>query len=139
MGRQKTAVKNVLILGIGSDIGVALAEQYANEGYAVTGTYRHIGSVNGLLANRAIRLIRCDIGSKSSIRESVDKYKKSSKPWDVFISCVGSMEPIGKFFTCDFDKWEQSVLVNSISQLRFLYEIYPSWRFLPFFPLTLHG
>jgi short-subunit dehydrogenase len=128
MDRQKTAVQNVLILGIGSDIGLALAERYANEGYAVTGTYRHVGSVKSLLANRAIRLIRCDIESKSSVRECVDKYKKSSKPWDVFISCVGSMEPIGKFFKCDFDRWEQAVLVNSLSQLRFLHEMYPLRR-----------
>ncbi len=118
-------MKNVFILGIGSGIGEALAERYVSEGYAVAGTYRHKKSVIGLLAKRDIRLFKCDIGRKSSVRECVELYKKFAKPWDIFISCVGSMEPIGKFFDSDFDSWEQSVIVNSIAQLRFLHGIYP--------------
>jgi NAD(P)-dependent dehydrogenase (short-subunit alcohol dehydrogenase family) len=38
------------------------------------------------------------------------------------------MNPIGKFFKCNFDKWEHSVVINSISQLRFLHKIYPLRR-----------
>jgi len=38
------------------------------------------------------------------------------------------MEPIGKFFKCDFDTWEQSIRVNSTAQLRLLHEIYPLRR-----------
>lgn len=124
MTANKTSTRTVLILGIGSDIGTALAERYLRQGYTVIGTYRHKNSVNSLLAKPSIRLLKCDIAKKSSIRECVNKFRRTSKQWDIFISCVGSMEPIGKFFKCDFDKWEQSLIVNSISQLRFLHEIY---------------
>jgi len=125
---QKDAKKNVFILGIGSDIGTALAERYLKQGYSVMGTYRCKNSVKGILAKYDVCLFKCDAGSKLSIRKCVDKYKKSQKQWDIFISCVGLMEPIGKFFERDFDTWEKSVIVNSVSQLRFLHEIYPYRR-----------
>ncbi|MCX5696378.1 MAG: SDR family oxidoreductase [Candidatus Omnitrophica bacterium] len=124
MIKNKTDRKNVFILGISSDIGRALAERYLRDGYVVTGTYRHKDSVKTLLGVRDISLFNCDVKSKSSIRECLRKYKRLSRPWDIFISGVGSMEPIGRFFECDFNKWEESIVVNSISQLRFLHEIY---------------
>jgi len=117
--------KNVFILGISSDIGSALAERYLSQGYNVGGTFRNKNSAMNLLAKRGASLFKCDISKKSSIRECVEKIKKSSEPWDIFISCVGYMEPIGKFFSCDFEEWEESVIVNSVSQLRFLHAIYP--------------
>jgi len=122
--RQQKSKKSVFILGIGSDIGKELAERYLRQGCYVTGTYRHKGSVKNILSKQSISLIKCDIGSKSSIKECINKYKKSAKPWDIFISCVGTLEPIGKFFDCDFDSWERSIVVNAISQLRFLHAIY---------------
>lgn len=128
MGRLKPSKKNVFILGIGSDIGRALAERYLNDGYSVMGTYRHKSSVKNLLSRRDIHILKCDIAKRSSVKWCVEKYKRSAKPWDIFISCVGSMEPIGKFFDCDFDKWEESVIVNSLSQLRFLHEMHPFRR-----------
>ncbi|MCX5713158.1 MAG: SDR family NAD(P)-dependent oxidoreductase [Candidatus Omnitrophica bacterium] len=121
-------MKNIFILGIGSDIGQSLAARYLSEGCNVTGAYRHKNSLKGFLSGRDRSLIRCDIESKSNIKRCLNRYKKSSKPWDVFISCVGSLEPIGKFFECDFDRWERSVNVNSIAQLRFLRLIYPYRR-----------
>lgn len=128
MAGGKITTKNVFILGVGSDIGVQLADRYLKQGYTVMGTYRHKDSVKSLWAKRDILLLKCDIGRKFSVNECTGKYKKLSKPWDIFISCVGSMEPIGKFFECDFNRWEQSVIVNSTAQLRFLHEIFPLRR-----------
>lgn len=128
MERLKPSKKNVFILGIGSDIGKALAERYLREGCVLAGTYRHKNSIESLLFKRNLPLFKCDIGRKSSVNRCVSEFKKSAEPWDILISCVGSMEPIGKFFEVDFDKWEQSVLINSMSQLRFLHEIYPYRR-----------
>jgi len=125
MKRLKPSKKNVFILGIGSDIGRELAERYSKDGYFVMGTYRHKSSVKKLLFSPDIHLFKCDIAKKSSVESCVEKYKSSAKPWDIFISCVGSMEPIGNFFKCDFNGWEQSVILNSTAQLRFLHEIYP--------------
>ena len=116
---------NVFILGIGSGIGEALARLYIKNGYSVTGTYRHAGSVKELSSVSGVRLLKCDVSSRASVKRCLDAYKKSARPWNIFISCVGTMEPIGRFFDCDFDDWETSVAVNSLAQLRFLHGIYP--------------
>lgn len=128
MTKPNLPQKNVFILGIGSGIGEALAERYLRAGYSVTGAYRHKSGIRKLLSGREISLLKCDITKRSSVKKCLDKYKKSGKGWNIFISCVGSMEPIDRFFACDFDDWEKSVAVNSLSQLRFLHEIYPFRR-----------
>ncbi len=127
MAGKKAEKKNVFILGIGSDIGVQLAERYLQQGYTVMGSFRHKDSVKSLVG-RNIRLFKCDIGKRTEISSCINKIKKTVKPWDIFISCVGTMEPIGKFFASDFDRWEQSVVVNATAQLRFLHGIYPLRR-----------
>jgi len=124
MRKNKGITKNVFILGIGSDIGRELALRYLDEGYAVAGTYRNKVSVKSLRKYGQIKLYQCNLEKKSSIAGCLAKFKRLSKPWDIFISCVGSMEPIGKFFACDFDQWEQSLTVNSSAQLRFLHGVY---------------
>ncbi|HOD12722.1 MAG TPA: SDR family oxidoreductase [Candidatus Omnitrophota bacterium] len=128
MPSKRSREKNVFVLGIGSDIGKALAERYCKQGYNVVGAYRNTASVRSLLDARGVHLLKCDVGNKADIRKCVNRYKELSQPWDIFISCVGSMEPIGRFFGCNFDQWERSVNVNSVAQLRFLHEIYPYRR-----------
>jgi NAD(P)-dependent dehydrogenase (short-subunit alcohol dehydrogenase family) len=44
--------------------------------------------------------------------------------WDIFISAAGLLEPIGPFFSSDFDVWEKSVITNSTAQLRVLHAVY---------------
>ena len=45
--------------------------------------------------------------------------------WDVFVGATGTEEPIGPFFECDFDAWEQSVRVNALGLLRALHALHP--------------
>jgi short-subunit dehydrogenase len=119
------AKKGVFISGISSDIGKALAKLYLADGCKLAGTYRRKEAVKDLSVYPCVKLFKCDIGRRTDIKRTIIRHKKNYMPWDIYISCVGTMEPIGKFFECDFDKWEQSVIVNSMSQLRFLHEIYP--------------
>lgn len=116
--------KTVFILGMSSDIGKALAGYYSSEGYTVVGTYRQKTSISGIHSDKNIHFLRCDVSDKNSVKKAVREYKSKYAPWNIFISCIGTMEPIGNFFTCDFDSWEESVINNSTSQLRFLYEIH---------------
>ena len=120
----------VFILGIGSDIGSALARFYSLEGYVVTGTYRQKKTVDSILKIPNICLFQCDILKNKDIKRITTEYGNSTifGPWDIFISCVGSMEPIDNFFACDFDMWERSVMLNSMAQLRFLHKMYPFRR-----------
>jgi len=120
--------KNIFILGIGSDIGAALSRYYINQGHQVFGTYRTTNSIKSIPINSNIRLFKCDLVDKSGIKKCVDKYKALSEPWDIFISCAGTMEPIGKFFKVNFEEWENSIIVNSTAQLRFIHELYPYRR-----------
>jgi NADP-dependent 3-hydroxy acid dehydrogenase YdfG len=117
--------KTVVMVGISSDIGRALAEYYFLDGYAIAGTYRHKNTVNDLWGKPNIYLFQCDLRNTNSMKRIIEQYNHICEPWDIFISCVGSMEPIGNFFACDFDAWEKSVIVNSIAQLRFLHGMYP--------------
>jgi len=128
MKRKMTSKKNVFILGIGSDIGTSLARYYVKQGYDVYGTYRSRRSISTIMNMAGIRLLKCDLSNKSDIRKGVNRYKALRVSWDIFISCAGTMEPVGRFFEVDFDKWEDSIIINSTSQLRFLHEVYPFRR-----------
>ena len=128
MANTRARNRNIFILGIGGDIGAALARYYADQGHRVIGTYRTAKSIKSISTNSNIRLFKCDLADKSGIKKCIDKYQALGKPWDSFISCAGTMEPIGKFFNTDFDDWENSIIVNSTSQLRFLHELYPHRR-----------
>jgi len=125
---KRAKSKIIFILGIGSDIGLALARYYLEQGDQVFGTYRSSNSIKSIMVMKNIRLFECDLANKSEIRKCVSKYKTLRKPWDVFISCIGTMEPVGNFFKVNFDEWEDSVIVNSTAQLRFLHELYPYCR-----------
>jgi len=128
MTNRRNKVKNIFILGIGSDIGIALTKYYICQGYQVFGTYRNSSSIKSISAFDNIKLFKCDLGDNAEIKKCITKYKTLGKPWDIFISCAGTMEPIGNFFKVNFNEWEKSVIVNSTAQLRFLHEIYPYRR-----------
>ena len=90
-------MKTAIILGITSDIGRALGEQLTIDGWQVIGI-----SLRGLVGI-----------------EGLDK-------WDLFISAIGTQNPIGPFFNLDFEAWVQSINVNFIIQLRALHSL---WKF----------
>jgi NAD(P)-dependent dehydrogenase (short-subunit alcohol dehydrogenase family) len=117
--------KTVFILGIGSDIGKELAKLYLSKGdVCVIGTYRCKETVKDLIANKRIKLLKCDLLDKGDIKSAVLRFGRMRKKWDIFISCVGSLEPIGSYFKTEFNKWEDSFTVNAFGQLRFLHDIF---------------
>jgi NAD(P)-dependent dehydrogenase (short-subunit alcohol dehydrogenase family) len=120
--------KNIFILGVGSDIGARLAMRFAAQGAHVVGTYRSEGSVAELRSHGEIHIIPCDVTSPESVSRAVTAYGELQQPWDIFISCVGVLEPIGRFFSLGFDEWEDSVRVNSLAQLRVLHALHPHRR-----------
>jgi NAD(P)-dependent dehydrogenase (short-subunit alcohol dehydrogenase family) len=128
MSSLSTSQKTVFILGISSDIGKALAQRFVRDNCAVIGTYRNPGGIQDLSSQPATSLLRCNIEQADSVTEAINEYRSLSRPWDIFISCAGTMEPIGGFFEGDFDTWEQSVLLNSTAQLRVLHALYPYRR-----------
>lgn len=117
--------RTVFILGGSSDIGRALILRYLQAGYRVAGTYRTPAGVAGLGDHPGLYLYHCDAGDTVSVAAAIRAFAKQVGVWDLFISSVGTEEPIGRFFECNFDAWESSVIVNSMAQLRVLHQLYP--------------
>ncbi len=115
--------QNVILLGAGSDIGGRLAVMLSDSGAHVVGSYRSEDSVAALRKDPRIRLIHCDAAQPESIAQFAKSYADLAAPWDIFISCIGVLEPIGNFLSLDFDAWENSVRVNSLAQLRALHAL----------------
>ncbi|MEW6181628.1 MAG: SDR family oxidoreductase [Bacillota bacterium] len=128
MSSNKLPVQTVFILSISSDIGRALAGRYLRDGCTVVGTYRRIDILEDLMGQPGLYLFPCDVKDPGSVKSVIEKYHRLSLPWGMFISCVGTLEPIGDFFSTEFDAWERSVIINSTAQLRVLHALYPYRR-----------
>jgi short-subunit dehydrogenase len=108
--------KTVIIGSIDSDIGKILSNMFKLNGWNVIGTTRHSKS------HKSIRYL--ELLDKISIDCFSDYLQNSNIKWDLYISCFGNPLPLKKFTECDFDEWNESIQINSISQLRLLHSIY---------------
>jgi len=115
--------QSIFILSVSSDIGEELALRYLEKGCRVAGTYRR--SAPEQLQRAGIPMLRCDVaepGCGGAIRAFLEETRFR---WDLFISAVGQLTPIGKFLETGFAEWETSVNTNSVGQLRVLHAIWP--------------
>lgn len=105
----------VVIIGLNSDIGYHLANKYASIGYEILGTCR----TNTARVSKFNTHV-CDIKDTNAI----DKFASNCLEWDLFISAVGDLKPVGRFFDTDFGEWDESIDVNALAQLNVLHKIY---------------
>jgi NAD(P)-dependent dehydrogenase (short-subunit alcohol dehydrogenase family) len=122
------AQRTVFIAAISSDIGRELALLHRQRGDHVIGTYRNANHANALLGLQGMDLLSCDLSEQQSIARAAASLKALDKPWDVFISAVGDLRPIGPFFESDVGLWAASTDVNGTGQLRLLHAVYPHRR-----------
>ncbi len=115
-------MKTVIILGITADIGRELAFRFKRDGWRVTGSHRAGTTVAVDLPAEA--LFTCDLASKSSVDRAIETCRKRNLVWDLLIVAAGTEEPIGPFFACDAEAWEQGFGVNALAPLRFLHGIH---------------
>jgi len=115
----------VFIAAISSDIGRALAQFYRTQGRVVIGTYRTEQGLEGLRGDPGIHLLACDLTQPETISAAARQLAGLAVPWDTFISAVGQLSPIGRFFDCDAAEWADAVALNGVAQLRLLHAIYP--------------
>ncbi len=101
-----------LLLSINSDIGEALSIALKSKGYEIFGTYK---SNRPLIKIPDKNLIKLDIKDFDS--QEFKNWLKSIGDWDLFISCVGKQEPVGKFTSVDINEWVESVAENSTYQI----------------------
>ena len=101
-----------LILSINSDIGEALSIALKNKGYEIFGTYK---TNKPIIKIPDKNLLNLDIKDYNSIK--FRNWLKTIGDWDLFISAVGTQEPVGKFVNVDINKWVEGVAINSTYQI----------------------
>ncbi|HXH33201.1 MAG TPA: SDR family oxidoreductase [Plantibacter sp.] len=112
------------MLGASSEIGVAVTERLAGDGYDVVGTYRSRGGAAALERLDSVQLTQCDVSSAEDIARLAEIVARK-QPWSVFVSAVGRLDPVGPWESLNFDAWESSVRDNSTAQLRSLHALLP--------------
>jgi short-subunit dehydrogenase len=110
----------IIILGITSDIGKELAKMFYEDNYEVVGTYNSSKNL-GLLTKKNIKLLKIDMNNINN--KDIIKLKKLSNNWKIFISCVGTISPIGKFFDNKIEKIKENFNINFFSNLEILKKI----------------
>ncbi len=130
--KNKKVLRTAFVLGASADIGAALSLRLLRDGWRVVGTGRSKTPPDSLKKEPRFSYISCALNGRAAVAKLVKTFAKLDLEWDLFVSSVGTMEPIGPFFALDFDDWEQSVRVNSTEQLRVLHALWPyrqkSWR-----------
>jgi len=116
--------KTVVIISVSSDIGNFLANQYLTRGWRVIGTYRQKKNLKGL-DEKKVDLFKVDITTFKQIKAFITHLKRRQVLWDRLICLVGCLLPAQDFFECDFDQWQNSLLVNAIGPLRLVHGLYP--------------
>ena len=126
-----------LIVGVSSDIGLALANHWASSGIDVIGSYRTMS--DGLLLSTDIfkELFHCDFANNDSINSFAHKVATQGIQWDVLVICPGTMNPIGPFSNCNIDEWESGIAINLLSPLRILHGLLGSKRKSKLLPLVI--
>lgn len=116
---------NIIIIGISSDIGTALAHDFNLRKHTIIGTYLSKSNKLLELKKKGIKLIKCDVSKEKSISSALPKLKNFK--WDAIIFSTGTQEPIGKFAKIkNFKNWEKSIYINFISNLFILHSLLPS-------------
>lgn len=117
-------MNNIFMLGASSDIAASLAERFLKRGDHVLGTFRQRTASLAHLEKSGVNLVPVDIASAESVQALATSVAQKKYKWNIFISAVGLLDPIGPFFSLDFDAWEKSVEVNFTAQLRVLHALY---------------
>ena len=115
----------IFIAAISSDIGRRLALLYRNCGCSVVGTHRLGTDVSFFDRQDGISLIECDVADNSGIKLAAARFGETGVRWTTFISAVGDLTPIGRFFDVDSDHWARSVHANAVGQLQLLHALHP--------------
>jgi len=127
-----------IIVGASSDIGLALSKHLIHEQFSLIGTFRTFSNQLKELEDQFLSLIEIDFSNSLSIDIGIDEIKNLNFAWDFVILCTGTMEPIGRFDSCNIDDWEKTIKINFLSQLRFMHGILPlKYTQSDFFPKVI--
>lgn len=113
-----------IIISVSSDIGLALAADWSHKGWEVFGTFRSPSTqLAALKKDHAVQCVACDLSHSMAIDVACRELTALCPAWDVLVLAPGDLEPIGDFKDIDIDRWEQSVQVNLLGQLRIVHRL----------------
>lgn len=118
-----------IIVGASSDIGLELSRHFLQKQFKLVGTFRTSSNQLEELESQFLALIQSDFSSSISVDRCIQKLKDINFSWDFAIICPGTMDPIGRFETCNIEDWEKNIKINLLSQLRFVHGILPLKQF----------
>lgn len=120
--------RSAIIISASSDIGTAMSQRWSACGWNVFGTYRTRSHAVEELMSDGIELVHCDLSDRASILDACANLRELCPQWDALIMCPGTQDPVGSFIDCDFDEWEESVMINFIGQMHIIHELLQSKR-----------
>ena len=116
--------KNIFIVSISSDIGLALASFWLDAGHSVSGTYRTWSEKLLNLQSRGVCLYPLDVASSKSCTELIENLPADYK-WDVLTIGVGDQKPVGAFADVNFEDWANSLNSNFVGQMEIIHKLLP--------------
>jgi NAD(P)-dependent dehydrogenase (short-subunit alcohol dehydrogenase family) len=108
--------KKALIFGITSEIGEGVASLLRKDEWEVSGTSTKVTASN---------IFRLDLSSQSDVSNYLNN-PSFFENWNLACFFAGTMQPIGPFFSVNFDAWASALETNAISQMRILQGI---WKY----------
>lgn len=112
----------ILITGITSGFGRAMAARLSADGHKVYGTFRKESE-----RLEGVTYIRADVGSEDDCRAAVDTVVEAEGRIDVFINNAG-MGIGGPLEFCSLESAEKQMDVNWMGMVRFLHFVLPVMR-----------
>ncbi len=112
----------ILITGISSGFGKAMAEQLASEGHKIYGTHRReVERIPG------VTYIKVEAGDERQVEECVNQVVRAEGRIDVFINNAG-MGIGGPLEFCSLEDAQRQMDVNWMGMVRFLHYVVPVMR-----------
>ena len=112
----------ILITGITSGFGRAMAESLSKEGHAVYGTHRHAKEFLP-----GVHYIQAEVTDDTSVEAAVNEVLKQEGRIDVFINNAG-MGFGGPLECCSIEQARRQMDVNWLGMVRFLHHVVPAMR-----------
>ena len=102
-----------IILSASSDIGIELIKSLKKKGFEVFGTY-NTNYPNTNFINPK-NLLKLDIADYD--KEEYKNWIKNIGNWDLFVSCIGTQDPVGYITKLEAKDWVKGVTNNSVHQI----------------------
>jgi NADP-dependent 3-hydroxy acid dehydrogenase YdfG len=112
----------ILITGITSGFGRAMAERLSKEGHTVYGTHRHAKEFLP-----GVHYIQAEVTDDTSVEAAVNEVLKQEGRIDVFINNAG-MGFGGPLECCSIEQARRQMDVNWLGMVRFLHHVVPVMR-----------